>query len=310
MRMLGIVNNARPGVSLVEVLLIITMMSIIIIPETMMMSQTMNASQGNYTQANRSNLANTLATQITPNRRDLATALDMAAQSNVVKEPNSTFTGSRNTIPFVTSQVAANSNALAKQYALYEYNNGAAISSPRVATLLYNSSDEVRIVFGTTIPRDDSSLRHWGASEGAYAANLKSYGWLTPAYVYTFPGYAVNVYSTIDQDLSLFRAQVWYPDAISYDTDVPNGPYTVQLWFNDECDNCARKLKITIEGQQMNTDLFDPRAIAGAINRQHMLSYDTYVWDGKLSVSIAEDSSNQTPEAICSRMAIIRRDLP
>lgn len=305
--------TANPGISLIEVLLIITMMSIIIIPEAMLMSQTMSTSQGNYTQANRSNLSNTLAAQIQPNNENLATYMDMSSQSTIVREPNSAFTGYRNTIPFVTKQVAANSNALAKQYAIYEYNNGAAISSPRIVSMVYNSSDEVRVKLQTSIPAYDSSLRAWGPSEIDYNAALKSYG--ADGYSYTnmgsdLAGPATNLYASTDTYWSEARYEAWYPHAITYSFDVPNGPYTVQLEFNDECDNCGRKMNIIIEGQTMNTNLYDPRAVTGAINRFNILSYDTYVWDGKLTVSVAEDSSVQTQKAICSGIAVLRRDLP
>jgi prepilin-type N-terminal cleavage/methylation domain-containing protein len=305
------IANAKPGFSLIEVLMVISMLSIIIIPFTMLMTQTTQNSQGAYTQANRSTLANTMASQIEPGRQPLYTLLHNASQRSIYKEPNSTFTGTRATIPFISQQDSTNSNALTKKLHLYEYKEGAADSSPRHSTLLYDSSDEIRIDLGNYGTLTDSSLRQWGQAGYMYNSAWKSYGASAPhggpyPYTSTNPG---NLYTS--QDRRLYNLQdVDWPTPIIYDVDLPNGPYTVQLLFNEYCSTCQRQMDITIEGQKMHSVPYDPVAITGATARAHILAFDTYVWDNTLNVNISVNASKPNEWVWCSGIAIVRRDMP
>jgi hypothetical protein len=140
----------------------------------------------------------------------------------------------------------------------------------------------------------DSQMRRWQADTGASAANkIAGFTGVTSA------GDSSSVSITNSTSDSLY--QTWRSAApISYQVDVDNGLYQVQLHFA-ETDNTInstsnrRLANIVLENSTVVSN-YSPFETTGAIGMAHIQQFLVRVTDGQLNISVARaSSSHQNP---------------
>src|SRR5689334_18001601 len=113
------------GISLVEVLLILSLMAATILPFTLLISQNAQISRGTYIQSTRSLFQANADSHIDPLRSDYYTQFNDTTMTTSLSE-------SGQTIPYMVKMDTTNSDIFKKTAYLYTYNNATdAVSSPR-----------------------------------------------------------------------------------------------------------------------------------------------------------------------------------
>jgi Tfp pilus assembly protein PilV len=272
----------QSGFSLIEVLLIITMLSAMILPFTLLMSQTADNARGAYLQSSRSIVLNSIMDQVTADRNTFVSAYNTSMNSEV--------TESGQIIPFRRMPDSQNAGAMdifKKTVYYYLYNKTSdAANAPRYKTKQVLNRNVFRVRFDQSqFGFTDASGIWWGCYNGYDAPNL-------------VPGvnsvYAA-AYDTTDMinlpgntDTELYEREWYSPtDDILYEAPVSTGLYTVKLYFK-EIDQPGRLLDIYLENQLMNPDR--PFNAYYACDKKYYCAnvqmFDVYVSDGSLSIKI------------------------
>ena len=298
--------NAQAGFSLVEVLLIISMLSAIIIPFTLIMTQTAQTSRGGYLQSTRSILLNSLKDEIDPDEPNFVSRFTDSSMNTSVSE-------SGQTIPYMRVVDATNSGAttsMKRTTDFYLYNNSTdATSSPRYKTTLIQYAKVLRYRFGNTNSSIDNCGRYWFGDYYLYDATNKIAGL---AASYSAGSTVSDIINTTGNDDSIFQYNR-YANPLNFSADVENGAYTVKLYFAEayaaiNSTTSKRRFNIYLEGVKMNTDgPYSPYESTGGLYRADVRMYDVNVTDGVLNVSLQTDSTSDDPNAFINAIEIKKR---
>lgn len=275
-------QKAQGGFSLMEVLLIIALLSAMILPFALLMSQTGDNARGAYLQSSRSILLNSIMDQATIERNTFVASYTTAM--------NSETTESGQVIPFrrmVDTQNAGASDTFKKTIYYYLYNSASdAANAPRFKTKQVVSRDVLRVRFDASQAAIvDASGLWWGCYNGYEAPNL------VPGNFSAYSG-AYNATPLVNlpshSDMEIYQSEWFNATNLDYRIPVSNGLYTVKLYFK-EVGHTTRLLDIYLEGQLMNPG--KPYNAYYACMRQHFCAnvqmFDVYVNDGVLNVLIA-----------------------
>lgn len=310
-RKTGLNLTHEPGISLLEVSLMIVLLTLVMVPYTLMMTQTAQNTRGVFIAATRGLLLNRLGDEMNPERPTFVTDFSQASSMNT------TITELGQTIPFrryIDTTTANASDTLNKQVYLYLYTNSTDSSSaPLYKTTLLISASQYRTRVGNTSGLTDSSNNFWFGDSSLYTAANKQ------------PGYVSNMGTTGSTGSNIVNANDTYDDTLyqnyrigtsntnlDYNFDLISGSYTVKLYF---CETNAsvtgtapnrRLMDIYLEGALRNATAYSPYETTGGAYRANVVTYDVDVSDGTLNVSVRKNSSSNN-DAILSGITIQKR---
>jgi Tfp pilus assembly protein PilV len=286
-------NKCQPGISLIEVLLVLALMSATILPFTLLIGQNSQNSRGVYIQSTRSLLQASAADQMDALRSDYYTQFNDTTMTTSLSDLGQT-------IPYMVKVDTANSDIFNKTAYLYVYTNTTdATSSPRTLHMLFESSDTFRLRCGTSNALMDSSQRFWGGDGNAYDTTKKQPGYVTGTSGTTGSSTSSDIVNTAGVDDGLFQ---YYREGTSstnvdYKFDVPNGDYVVSLYFTELSASVTgtagsrRRMDIYLEGSAVST-AYSPYETTGGTYRANIQSYDVTVSDSVLDISVCRNSGS------------------
>lgn len=298
-------NKVTAGFSLVEVLLIISMLSLIMVPYTLVMSQTTQGSRGLYLQSTRSILLNSLLDEMDPERTTYYFRFNDSSMDTTVSE-------SGQTIPIMRKVDVTNSGAtdsLKRTVNFYLYNNSTdANTAYRYKTRVVQSVRNLRQRTGTGVSMIDTANNLWQNTATTYDSATKVPG-LVASYSYDATACPDIINTTGNDDNLLCKNS--FGASISYSADVENGPYTVKLYFaeiNSSINGTTnrRLADITIEGVQMTQAPYSPYEATGGTGRAHVKMYDVNVSDGTLNITISKNASSNDSNVFVNAIQILK----
>lgn len=294
------------GFSLVEVLLIISMLSLIMVPYTLVMSQTAQGSRGTYLQSTRSILLNSLLDEMNPERTTYYSRFNDSSMNTAISE-------SGQTIPFMRKVDITNSGAttaLKRTVNFYLYNNSTdANTAYRYKTRVVQTAKSLRLRTGTTVSVIDTANNFWQNTGVTYDSTNK-----VPGPVASYSSDATScpdIINTTGNDDSLLCKNS-LGASMSFSADVDNGPYTVKLYFaeiNSGINGTTnrRLADITIEGVQVTQAPYSPYEATGGTARAHVKMYDVNVTDGTLNITISKNASSNDSNVFVNAIQILER---
>lgn len=300
--------NHNQGFSLIEVLFCISFISLIMLPLILVLGQTAQSSRGVYIQSTRGIFVSSASDQMDAYRSDYYQQFNDASMNNNLSE-------SGQTLPYMTNVDTTNSDTFQRMAYLYSYDSTAsATSSPHYDTLMYNSLPAIRLRCGNASSQLDTSGQEWIGDSLAYDTTKKQPGYVTGSSgttgSYTLQP-IVNV-STTDAPLYQYYREGTGSTTVDYSFDVPNGNYTVYLYFcelNSSITGSApnrRLMDLYIEGTLQNSTAYSPYETTGGTYRANIQTYDVTVADNVLNVSIRRNASSNY-DARISGIKIMKR---
>jgi Tfp pilus assembly protein PilV len=294
------------GFSLIEVLLIIAMLSLMMIPFTLIMTQTAQMSRGGYLQSSRSLLLNSLKDELSPDDPNFVNRFTDSSMNTSVSE-------SGQFLPYMRVVDITNSGAtvsMKRTTHFYLYNNSTdATGSPRYKSTTIQNATALRFRFGNTDAVIDNNGRYWFGDSYLYDATHKIPG-LTSSY--TVLNTNSDILNTTGLDDSLFQYNR-YNSPLNFSADLENGAYTVKLYFAEiynviNSTTSKRRFNIYLEGVKMNTDgPYSPYESTGGAYLADVKTYDINITDGVLNISLQIDASSNDPNAFLSALEIKKR---
>lgn len=281
------------GVSLVEILLIMSLLTAAILPLTLLINQSAQLSRGTYIQSTRSLFLANAADQMDPLRSDFYTQFHDTTMTTSLSE-------SGQTIPYMAYVDTANSDAFKKTAYVYTYNNSTdAVSSPRTTHKVFQVSGTFRLRCGSSNALMDSSRQLWFGDGNAYDVTKKQPGYVTGTSGTTGSS-VVDIVNTAGVDDALFQ---YYREGngstnVDYKFDVPNGNYVVSLYFaelNASVNGSApnrRLMDIYIEGVLQNSSAYSPYETTGGSYRGNVQYFEVTISDNVLHISIRRNASS------------------
>lgn len=282
------------GISLVEVLLCLTLLSLSILPFTLLLGQSMQTGRGVYLQSTRGIFLSSAADQMDASRPDYTQQFNDSSKNNTLSE-------SGQFIPYQTTvDTSTASDSFKRTAYLYSYNTTSdPTNSPRYKLLLYNSSPVYRLRCGNSSAFIDSSNQEWVGDAFSYDATKKQPGYVTGSSGTTGSN-VVNILNATAADDPLFQ---YYREGtgstnVDYSFDVPNGAYTVFLYFaelNPSVTGSApnrRLMDIYLEGSLQNSTAYSPFETTGGAYLGNIQYYDVTVSNNVLNVSIRRNASS------------------
>lgn len=219
-------RNAARGLTLLEVLISIAVVSLSIMP---LMVNLTNAGQNNtsaYVQSSRSMLLNSILDEMDPEQPDFITGYDMGTTKD-----STTYIESGRPVVFLRRVDTDNtrSSSLKRRVYLYLYRNASdATNAPFYSTIEDVGVNDLYIDVGATAESTDAAGRLWIADANYNSANH------VPGYVTSYGGttgsVADDVLNTAAATDPIYRT---YRDGadLRYTVDVEPGNYLVQLYF-------------------------------------------------------------------------------
>jgi Tfp pilus assembly protein PilV len=299
----------KNGVSLIEVILAFALFSVLSLSMLQLISQVARNSKGTYIQSTRSLLLNRQMDEMSTNRGNFTSLFNDASM-------NTSLSDSGQVIPYMRKIDATNSNTFKRVSYFYLYNQTTdPVTSAWYKAPLTQTTDEFRIRIGNTSNLIDSSGKDWTGDSNAYDATNKVPGYVTGSSG-TAGNNVVDIVNTSGNDDGLFQ---YYREGtgstqINYNFDVPNGRYTVMLYFSELSASVTgsapnrRLMDIYLEGILYNFNPYSPYEITGGSNRGNVQSYDVGVSDGVLNVSIRRNS-NSNYDARISGIVVKKRQI-
>jgi len=296
-------NRAISGFSLLEVLMCLTMLTLIMLPLTIALGSGSQSARGAYLQSTRSILLNSLKSETMPTSPTYVSNFTDAADVTSVTD-NGQVMPYRRVVDTTTSGAT---NAMKRTTLFYIYTNASdASNAARYRSTLISYPKVFRMRFGDTPGVIDTLNRYWfpdNAAQLVYNSANKVPGWTVANWTSIYVG--SDILNTSGNDDYIFQAETG-GSPLNYSMDVENGSYTVKLYFcetNTGNTGTKRAMNISLEGVQMNTDgPYSPYQSTGGPNYAEVRMYDTTVSDGVLNITISADSSavdvNVNPHAI------------
>jgi Tfp pilus assembly protein PilV len=300
-------KNAGKGFSLLEVLLMITMLSSIILPVAIMLTQTGQNARGVYLQSTRSILLNSLMDEQTGDRNNFAALYNLATM-------NTTTTESGQVIPWrsvVDTTNAGASDTFQKTVYYYLYNTVAdAANAPRISTKVIHTRNTMRVRFTSANQGYMDSSGQWWDPNNDYAAATVTPGISSASSLFT--NYPTNTILNLPshRDADIYRGGWWRDGApIVYTAPVSNGLYTVKLYFSDNTLALTRLMDITMEGKLMNpgSPYFAPLYCVNQSNCANVQMFDVVVTDGNLDIMLSANSNAVNNDPYIQAISIKKR---
>lgn len=285
--------HCQQGISLLEVLLVLTLIAATILPFTLLTSQLAQNSRRVYIQSTRSLFQSNVADQMDAGRPDYYTQFHDSVMATNLTE-------SGQTIPYMFRMDTANSDTFNKTAYLYTYNNSTdATSSPRTLATLFKSSDTFRLRCGSSNALMDSSRRLWVGDGYAYDTTKKQPGYVTGTSGTTGSS-ATDIVNTTSVNDGLFQ---YYREGngssnVDYKFDVPNGNYLIYLYFSELNASVTgsapnrRLMDIYIEDSLKNSTPYSPFETTGGLYRGNIQPFEVTVSDSVLHISIRRNASS------------------
>lgn len=303
-------KNASPsGFSLIEMLLVITLLSLTILPLTLMTSQNFQLARGTYIQSTRSLAMNRLSTEMLGNRPDFKTSF----QQNSLNTTDIIESGEG--IAYRRSVDTATSDILQKNSYLYFYNNSTdASGAARNRLKVYQLENSFRLRLGSATPLIDSLNRFWHGDSLAYDAINIVPGYVTARTATNTASDILNTYTPSDDALFQYGRTGTGATNIDYTFPLQSGSYTVKLYFVETdatVTNAApnrRLMDIYLESGLKNATAYSPYGVTGATYLANIQISDVLVSDGALNISVRKNS-NSDKDAILSGIEIIKRTM-
>lgn len=268
-----------------EVLLVMAFLSVMILPFTLLLSQSSGLSKGTYIQSTKNTFFSSAADQMDGTRQDYVAAFHDTTMDTSLAE-------SGQTLPVMNIVDFTNTDAFTKVSALYYYTNTTdSTNSPKSSMAEYKTTDVVRMRCGLSTALLDSANQLWWGDQ----AYVKTAANEQPGYFVTgtTSSSATNVANTPAADDPIFQNWRESTTGLDYRFDVPAGDYNVQLYFAEMSGSATtRYMNIVLEGTQVNTGVYSPYAATG--NNYYVAniqSYDVTVSDGVLNININKDGT-------------------
>lgn len=290
------------GFSLLEVLAIIAMMSAIVLPFTVLMTQTAINTKGAYIQSSRSMILSSRMSELSPEQYGYSTSADDASM-------NTSFTESGQTIGTLRKVDNTNSNIFQRMTYLYLYNNTTdALTAFRIQTNISQSNDAFRMRFGSTTSLVDNAGQFW-SGEASYSNTTKQGGFLPTANF--IASTAANIVNTSAYDDAIFQTCRYggTPTSFAFDVNPTPAWYTVKLYFSENWSPSPtwRRMLFTLENKLMNNTAYVPVVTTGSVNKANIITYDVYVTDGTLNLDLTPSAPGTNP--ILNAIEIRKRTL-
>lgn len=303
-------HKAQGGFSLIEVLMCLTMMALIMLPFTILMTQTGQVTRGAYLQSTRTILLNSLKSELSPGDPSFATTFTDGSM-------NTTVTDTGQTMPYmrvVDTTTAGATNSLKRTTLFYLYTNSSdATSAPRYKTDMVQYPKVFRIRFGLSTGVIDADNRYWYGDGTLYNSANKIPGQLAS---YSTSNYSGNdILNTSNNDDLIYQPERTVGTDNFY-ADVANGAYTVKIYMCEttpgrNATNSRRVMNFYLEGIKVNTDgPYSTYESTGGTNFAEVKMYDVNVTDGTLNFTCSVDSSSNDPNCNVHGLEIIKRDQP
>jgi Tfp pilus assembly protein PilV len=297
--------HGQKGFSLVEVLLLITLLSATILPFTIMMTQTAKSSKSAYIQSSRSILLNSLLAEASVDRNFYSPTYTQFSMSTTVTESGQVIP--TRLVVDTTNSGASDTFQKTVYFYLYNYSTDAA-NAPRYKTKVVLKRDVMRVRFdASTYGFTDASGQWWEPQNTYDATNL------IPGYTATpnkgfFANSIINLPSHFDAEL--YQSGIWRTaTSLGYSVPASTGMYTVKIYFNEISANSARLIDISLEGKVMNPNTpfsayqnCGSRYYCGGI-----LMYDVYVSDGTLNVLLNGNTSATNTDPFIAAIMVKKR---
>lgn len=298
-------KKAENGFFLLEVLMSITMLALIILPFTLMTTQSGQVARLSYIQSTRTILLNSLKNELAPGDPNfVANYTDGSMNTGV--------TDSGQVVP---SQVVADTTtagattSMKRSTHFYLYNNSTdATNAPRYSSTVVQYPKVIRQRMESS-GLIDTVNQYWWPDSTLYSNGNKIPGKLA---AYSGSGTGSDITNTSGTDDALFQA-IKYANPFNFSADVENGAYTVKLYFaeywapNNATTN-RRLFNIYLEGIKVNTTgPYSPYENTGGSYRAIIQMYDVNVTDGTLNISLVPDSATNDPNAFLNAIEIRKR---
>lgn len=273
-----------------EVILSLALLSAMLLPLTLMVNQTAQTSKLAAFQSSRGLFLSEATAQMDANRGDYYQQFNDSGM-------NTSLTDSGQTIPYMTVIDTSKSNTFTRAGNLYAFSKTTdAVSAPRYQLPLFQTSNVFRMRCGNTANLMDSSGQEWNG-DMAYDGTKKQPGYYTGVTTTTSSNTAQNILNVSSADYSLF--QYWREGStVDYRFDVPNGNYTVKLYFSEmtsgiNSTNNRRLSNINLESTLMNATAYSPyETVGNQLYMGNIQSYDVTVTDGVLNLSLVKNASS------------------
>lgn len=286
-------------------MLILAFLSTSILPYMLMLGQASSSSRGIYTQSTRSLLLNNALNELEPERPTFYTNYHNSSM-------NTSYTESGSTIPFRETVSTSTADCMKRTTYFYIYKTSTdATNAARILTAIPLSSEQMFINAGNSSSVMDQAGRTWYGDGNLYDSTKRQPGYDSAGTSGTTESYpAYDIVNTSNDS-------VYYDDKkgtgganLDWSFDVTNGYYVVKLYFAEldtSVTSSNRRLNdIYIEGKQMNVLSLGTYERLGGNKRAYVASYDVYVSDSLLNVSIRKNSSSAL-DAHLSGISIKRR---
>ena len=302
----SIQRHAAGGLSLIEILLIMVLISATVVGFMMVVSQNRQTARGMYLESSRSLLFNDLLSEMNVDRPTFATLFTDGSMNTSISESGQTLPYRR----VVDLTNAGATTAMKRTIHFYLYNNATdATNAPRYKTAVTQSTNVLRLRFGNTTGLIDNTGNYWYGDNSIYSSSNKVPGMTVTNTRVNRSGNDIT--NTSGNDDALFQ---YYQKAANLyvNADVDNGSYTVNLYFCEagEIGSTRRLMNIYLEGKRMNPVPYSTLDSTGALYRAEIKSYDTYVTDGVLNIQISKDLNSTETNAMLSAVEIKKRTGP
>lgn len=299
-------QRAAKGLSLLEVLLMITMLSATILPCALMLTRTGQNARDVYLQSTRSILLNSLQDEMSVDRNNYAyTSVGM----------NTDTTESGQVIPWrsvVDLTNAGASDSFQKTVFYYLYNTATdAANAPRYSTKVIQTRNTLRVRFDTPQAGYMDSSGQWWNPWILYNGAAMVPGINNASSLYTnYPTQPItNLPSHRDADI--YRGGWWVNStgSITYTAPVSTGLYTVKLYFVENNAAVLRLMDIFLEGKLMNpgNPYFAPQYCGNQTFCANVQMFDVVVTDGNLDITIAPNSNTTNDDPYIQALSIKKR---
>lgn len=297
-------RQAESGFTLVEALMCLTMLALIMLPFTLAVSSSAQASRSAYLQSTRTIMLNSLKNETRPTDPEYVSNFTDSSMNTSITDSGATM-GYRRAVDATTSGAT---NAMKRTSLFYLYTNSTdASSAARYKTTVVSYPKAIRMHFGTSTGFIDTLGRYWWGNNANYNSGNKIPGLVTVGGYFDYS--ASDILNTSGNDDMIYE-----PERLnsSYAADVENGAYTVKLFMCETWNGITatnrRLFNIYIEGIKVNANgPYSPYDATGGLNLAQILMYDVNVSDGTLNVSCSIDSTSNDPNCNFHAIEIIKR---
>jgi Tfp pilus assembly protein PilV len=296
-------RRAASGLSLIEVLLILVLISATIVGFMMVVSQNRQSAKGMYLESSRSLLFNSLLSEMSVDRPTFGALFTDSSMNTGTSESGQTLPY-RRVVDLTNSGVT---NSMKRTTHFYLYNNSTdSASAPRYRTAITQSTPILRMRFGNTDGLIDNAGNYWFGDSNIYSSSNEVPGMTVTNSRINRSGNDIT--NTSGNDDALFQYYQRATD-LYFNADVDNGSYTVNLYFCEagEIGSTRRLMNIFLEGKRMNLAPYSPLDSTGALYRAEIKSYDTEVTDGTLNVQISKDPNSSDNSSLLNAIEIKKR---